>query len=130
MDDCIFCKIVTGDIPSYKVWENDDFVAFLDINPMQEGHTLVIPKKHHEELFSTPKKVYDALMSASREVALLLKEKFLSKRIGVIVEGFEVDHVHIQLIPINSPEDFDPKLATPASQEDLKATAKKILGDD
>lgn len=98
---CIFCKIVAGEIPCHKVWEDEKHLAFLDIHPMREGHTLVVPKEHASELFELEADAYDALMRASKSVASRLKPALNVRRVGVAVEGFEVDHVHVHLVPMN-----------------------------
>ena len=102
----LFSKIVTGQIPCYKVAETNDFLAFLDINPNAKGHTLCIPKKEIDELFDLDNNTYNGLMKFSREVAIALKKTIPCKRIGMSVIGLEVPHVHIHLIPINSIEDM------------------------
>ena len=102
----LFSKIVTGQIPCYKVAETNDFLAFLDINPNAKGHTLCIPKKEIDELFELDNNTYNGLMKFSREVAIALKKTIPCKRIGMSVIGLEVPHVHIHLIPINSMEDM------------------------
>ena len=102
----LFSKIVTGQIPCYKVAETNDFLAFLDINPNAKGHTLCIPKKEIDELFDLDNNTYNGLMKFSREVAIALKKTIPCKRIGMSVIGLEVPHVHVHLIPINSMEDI------------------------
>ena len=102
----LFSKIVTGQIPCYKVAETNDFLAFLDINPNVIGHTLCIPKKEIDELFELDNNTYNGLMKFSREVAIALKKTIPCKRIGMSVIGLEVPHVHVHLIPINSMEDM------------------------
>lgn len=102
----IFTKIINNQIPCYKVAENDDFIAFLDINPNVRGHTLCIPKKEIDELFDLDNNTYNGLMKFSREVAIALKKTIPCKRIGMSVIGLEVPHVHVHLIPINSMEDM------------------------
>jgi len=102
----LFSKIVTGQIPCYKVAETNDFLAFLDINPNAKGHTLCIPKKEIDELFDLDNNTYNGLMKFSREVAIALKKTIPCKRIGMSVIGLEVPHVHVHLIPINSIEDM------------------------
>ena len=102
----LFSKIVTGQIPCYKVAETNDFLAFLDINPNSKGHTLCIPKKEIDELFDLDNNTYNGLMKFSREVAIALKKTIPCKRIGMSVIGLEVPHVHVHLIPINSMEDM------------------------
>jgi histidine triad (HIT) family protein len=126
MENCIFCKITSGAIPSSKVWEDENFMAFLDLNPISEGHTLVVPKKHGDYVFDLDDKTYEGLFRSSKSVAKLLKKSLGVERVGVIVEGFLVNHAHIHLIPMNSPADFNPMRARKATPNELEATAKKI----
>jgi histidine triad (HIT) family protein len=123
----IFSRIVAGEIPAYKVAESDDFLAFLDINPLTEGHVLVIPKKEVDYLFDLDDETYTGLQIFAKIVAVALKKSITCERIGVTVIGLEVPHAHIHLIPINSMGDMNfarPKLSfTPAQFE---ATAEKI----
>src|SRR6056300_1201187 len=102
----IFTKIINGEIPSYKVAENNDFIAFLDINPNAKGHTLVVPKKEENKIFDSSKDEYSALMDFSYKVAKVLEKTIVCKRIGMSVIGLEVPHVHVHLIPINSMTDM------------------------
>lgn len=104
--DCLFCKIVGGNIPSHKIFENKYSFAFLDIYPLTEGMTLVIPKKHIENWWAMDDENLNTLMSAARHVAVLLKKKFPEKRIGVHIEGLDVAHVHIKLFPFSTPTEF------------------------
>ncbi len=97
----IFTKIITGEIPSYKVAENDKFFAFLDINPNAKGHTLVVPKKEENKIFDLSKEDYLALMDFSYDVAKALEKAVPCNRVGMSVVGLEVPHVHVHLIPIN-----------------------------
>ena len=98
----IFTKIVLGEIPSYKLAEDDNYLAFLDINPNTKGHTLVIPKKEINKLFDLDQKEYLDLMSFSYRVAKAIEKTVHCKRIGMSVIGLEVPHVHVHLIPINT----------------------------
>ena len=127
----LFSKIVTGQIPCYKVAETNDFLAFLDINPNAKGHTLCIPKKEIDELFELDNKTYNGLMKFSREVAIALKKTIPCNRIGMSVIGLEVPHVHVHLIPINSMEDmqFIKKLdkQTPSEFREVAAAISKNL---
>jgi histidine triad (HIT) family protein len=123
----IFSKIVAGEIPAYKVAESVDFLAFLDIAPLAEGHVLVIPKKEVDYLFDLDDETYTGLQLFAKIVADGLKKAISCKRIGVAVIGLEVLHAHIHLIPMNNVSDLDfsrPKLKfTP---EQLEATSEKI----
>jgi len=123
----IFSKIVAGEIPAYKVAESVEFLAFLDIAPLAEGHVLVIPKKEVDYLFDLDDETYTGLQIFAKIVATGLKKAISCKRIGVAVIGLEVPHAHIHLIPMNKVSDLDfsrPKLSFTA--EELEATAKKI----
>jgi len=124
--DDIFCKIVAGEIPSYKVYEDNDFFAFLDINPVNPGHTLLIPKEHYKYLFDMPNELYSALWLKAKDLAPAIQRATGAKRIGVVVEGFAVLHVHIHLAPINSPRELDSTNQKPANPEDLAEMTKKI----
>ena len=102
----VFSKIITGEIPSYKVAENDDFIAFLDINPNAKGHTLVVPKKEENKLFDLSKEEYSNLMDFSYRVAKALEKTISCKRVGMSVIGLEVPHVHVHLVPLNKMADI------------------------
>ena len=123
----IFSRIVAGEIPAYKVAETIEFLAFLDISPLAEGHVLVIPKKEVDYLFDLDDETYTGLQIFAKIVATGLRKAIPCKRIGVAVIGLEVPHAHIHLIPMNSVSDLNfarPKLSfTP---EQLQATADKI----
>jgi len=123
----IFSKIIAGDTPAYKVAEDSEFLAFLDIAPLAEGHLLVIPKKEVDKLFDLDDETYTGLMLFAKTVAIAMKKAIPCNRIGVTVIGLEVPHAHVHLIPINGVNDMNftnPKLKfTP---EQFKATADKI----
>ena len=121
MDDCIFCKIIKGDIPSFKVFENDNFLAFLSIAPIKPGHTLVIPKKHSEYIFDMEDTELSGLMAASKPVAKILQDKLQPKtgKIGIMVAGIEVAHTHLHLIPMDEEGDLNFSNASPASNQKL-----------
>lgn len=123
----IFTKIVKGEIPSHKIAEDDNFLAFLDVFPLREGHTLVIPKKEIDYIFDLEDELLADLMIFSKKVAKAIREAIPCNRIGTAVVGLEVPHAHQHLIPIDSVDDINlnrPKLKP--SQEELKATAEKI----
>ena len=103
----IFSKIAAGEIPSYKVAEDNRFYAFLDINPLTEGHTLVIPKHETDYIFDIEGEEFSSLFVFTRKVALGIKEAIPCKRVGVAVLGMEVPHAHIHLVPLNSESDLD-----------------------
>lgn len=103
----IFSKIISGELPAYKVAETDDFLAFLDINPNAKGHTLCIPKQEVNKIFDLDPKTYQDLMEFSRKVAVALEKSVSCKRVGMAVIGLEVPHVHVHLIPLNKMKDMD-----------------------
>ncbi|HPW90221.1 MAG TPA: HIT family protein [Paludibacteraceae bacterium] len=109
----IFTRIINGEIPSYKIAEDERFFAFLDINPMTKGHTLVIPKCEEDYIFNLDDETYTGLMQFAKKVAVALKKAVPCKRIGVAVMGMEVPHTHVHLIPITKEADMiisNPKL--------------------
>lgn len=116
----IFTKIINGDIPSYKIAEDDNCIAFLDAFPLKRGHILVVPKKEVDYIFDLDSKNYDQLMAFSKTVAVALKKTISCKRIGLTVVGLEVPHAHIHLIPINSVNDMN------FANEKLKLTSDEF----
>lgn len=103
----IFSKIVAGEIPSYKVAEDDNYYAFLDINPLQKGHTLVIPKVEEDYIFDLDDQTLAGLVLFAKKVAHKIKEQIECKKVATVVLGLEVPHAHIHLIPMNSENDVD-----------------------
>ncbi len=123
----IFTKIINGEIPAYKIAEDDRFLAFLDINPLTKGHTLVIPKQETDYLFDLEEDLYADLQRFAHKVAKAIKPAMNCRRVGVCVIGFEVPHAHIHLIPINGMSDMNfslPKLKL--SKEEFEEIAAKI----
>lgn len=123
----IFSKIIAGEIPSYKIAEDDRFYAFLDINPLAKGHTLVVPKQETDYLFDLDDSLLADMMVFSKKVALAIEKAVPCKRVGVAVLGLEVPHAHIHLVPINAEGDISfskPKLQL--SKEEMEAIAEKI----
>ena len=116
----IFTKIVEGEIPCYRIAEDEHFLAFLDVNPLVKGHTLVIPKKEQDYLFDIEEVSYVGLQLFAKKVAVQLKSKIACKRIGVAVIGLEVPHAHIHLIPINTMDDMN------FSREKLKISSEEL----
>ncbi|HPS26040.1 MAG TPA: HIT family protein [Bacteroidales bacterium] len=103
----IFSKIVAGDIPCYKIAENDQFFAFLDINPLAKGHTLVIPKQETDYLFDLDDEQYKDLFLFAKKIAAAIKKTIPCRKVGIAVVGLEVAHAHIHLIPLNDVYDID-----------------------
>ena len=122
----IFTKIISGELPAYKVAEDEQHLAFLDINPNAKGHTLCIPKKETDKLFDLSQAEYTALMHFSRKVALGLEKAVPCQRIGMTVIGLEVPHVHVHLIPLQSMADATFGKKEHFSSEEMQALAKNI----
>lgn len=122
----IFTKIITGEIPSYKIAENEDFIAFLDINPNAKGHALVVPKKEENKIFDLSKDEYSNLMSFSYRVAKALEKTISCERIGMSVIGLEVPHVHVHLIPINTMVDMQFTQKVKLTNDEFISLAKQI----
>ena len=125
----IFTKIVNGEIPCYKIAEDDNFLAFLDVNPNAEGHTLCIPKLEIDKLFDLDDALYLGLMQFSKKVAIALEKTVPCKRIGMSVIGLEVPHAHVHLIPLNEMEDIRFQRKITLSKEKFLALALKIQGN-
>ncbi len=126
----IFSKIAAGEIPSWKVAEDENYYAFLDINPLAEGHTLVIPKKEVDYIFDLDDDTYLGLTAFAKKVAVALKKAIPCKRIGVAVLGMEVPHTHIHLVPLQSERDLDfTKEKKQLSPERFKEIAEAIAAN-
>ena len=127
----IFTKIAKGEIPSYKVAENNEYYAFLDISPLALGHTLVIPKNVEDDyIFNLDGETYDGLWTFARKVAVALKAAVPCRRVGVAVLGMEVPHTHIHLVPLQTEGDLDFRKERPSiTQEQMAATAASILAE-
>jgi histidine triad (HIT) family protein len=123
----IFTRIVNGEIPCYKIAEDNNYLAFLDINPLAKGHVLVIPKKEVDYIFDIDDNLLGGMMVFAKKIAKAIDKSVPCKRVGVVVIGLEVPHAHIHLIPINKISDVNfanPKLSLP--KEEFVAIAKKI----
>jgi histidine triad (HIT) family protein len=129
--ETLFTKIIQGEIPCYKIAENEDFFAFLDIYPNAKGHTLVVPKKPVDKLFDLDLETYQELFLYARKVAEAIEKVVACDRVGISVIGLEVPHAHVHLIPLNSMQDANfskPKIAlTPKAFEDLAAAISQQL---
>lgn len=123
----IFTKIIKGEIPSYKIAETEDYYAFLDISPLASGHTLVIPKLEVDYIFNLSDELYNGLWSFAKSIAGAIEKSVSCKRVGIVVIGLEVPHVHIHLIPINRVDDINfsrPKIKM--TNEQFSEVAEKI----
>lgn len=122
----IFTKIIDGEIPSYKIAENEDFFVFLDINPNAAGHTLVVPKKEVDKLFDLDDELYTKLFQYSKTIAAALEKAVPCKRVGLSVIGLEVPHVHVHLVPLNQMADATFGKKEKLTETEFKALAAKI----
>lgn len=123
----IFTKIANGDIPSYKCAEDENFYAFLDINPVVKGHTLVIPRKETDYIFDMEDDDLAAFELFAKKVAKAIRTAFPCKKVAQVVLGLEVNHAHIHLMPINTEGDVDFKKHVKLTEEEMKETAEKIF---
>ncbi|HKK81601.1 MAG TPA: HIT family protein [Prolixibacteraceae bacterium] len=127
----IFSKIVNGEIPSHKIAEDENYFAFLDINPLAKGHTLVIPKKEVDYIFDLDEETYTGLQAFARKIAIALKKAIPCKKVGVAVLGLEVPHAHIHLVPMQSEQDINfanpKKKFSPEEFEEIKNKIANVL---
>lgn len=122
----VFTKIIQGEIPSYKVAEDENFIAFLDVNPNSKGHTLCVPKEEIDKIFEMGEHPYLQLMQFARKVAIALEKTVACKRVGMAVVGLEVPHVHVHLIPLNEMDDMRFTKKVNMSDEEFKQLANAI----
>lgn len=122
----IFTKIVNGEIPCYKIAEDENFLAFLDVNPNAKGHTLCIPKQEIDKIFDLEDDLYLGLMAFAKKIAIALEKSVPCKRIGMSVIGLEVPHAHVHLIPLNEMDEMRFHNKTRLTSEEFEALAKKI----
>ncbi|MEN2413982.1 HIT family protein [Flavobacterium mesophilum] len=122
----IFTKIVNGEIPAYKIAEDENYLAFLDVNPNAKGHTLCIPKQEIDKIFDMDDELYLGLMKFSKKIAIALEKTVPCKRVGVAVVGLEVPHTHVHLIPLNHMDEMRFINKVSLSKEEFEALAKSI----
>lgn len=126
MKESIFTKIINGDIPAHKIYEDERTIAILDINPVQYGHTLVIPKAQVDHLEDLEEEDYQAVMATVRRLSNLLKDELQAERICLKVEGFDVPHAHVHLIPCDTAADFT-EAPEEASTDELDELAERLV---
>lgn len=124
--ECVFCEFAAKRGKFVKLWEDKNFLAFLDYRPITEGHTLLIPKQHFDYLFDMPDKLYGKMLKRTKQLSKPIKTAMDAKRIGVIIEGFGVNHVHIHLVPINKGGELLKKGTVGVTEEEFAKTAEKI----
>ena len=122
----IFTKIVNGEIPAYKIAEDDNYLAFLDVNPNAKGHTLCIPKQEIDKIFDMDDELYLGLMKFSKKIAVALEKTVPCKRVGIAVVGLEVPHAHVHLIPLNEMDEMRFQNKVSLSKEEFEVLAKDI----
>ena len=118
-NNCVFCKIIEGKIPAEKIYEDKTHIAFLDMKPINPGHVLVVPKAHEDYVFDMGDENYKELMLRAKTVSKIIKNKLKPKRVGMVVEGFGVPHVHVHLVPINGAMELNPERARISTNEEL-----------
>lgn len=127
-DDCIFCKIVRGELPSHRIYEDEHTLAFLNIAPIREGHTLIIPKEHYTNIEDVPDDLYTHLMLVSKRIKIELKDLYNAPYSGLFTSGVDVAHTHIHVLPMWDSGDItsNAKVTPPPTQEVLAQVAEKI----
>jgi histidine triad (HIT) family protein len=125
----IFTKIVNGEIPCYKIAEDENYLAFLDVNPNAKGHALCIPKLEIDKIFDMDEALYTGLMQFSKKIAIALEKTVPCKRIGMSVIGLEVPHAHVHLIPLNAMDEMRFQNKVTLTKQEFEALAKKIQGN-
>lgn len=120
---------MNGSAPAHKVWENENFLAFLDINPVNPGHTMIIPKHHIDYVFDLEEPLYSELFQVAKVLSEPIKRATHAVRIGVVIEGFSVSHLHVHLVPINGVNELNPTKAKRATAAELEMVAINIRNE-
>ncbi len=126
METCIFCQIIEGIEPAHKIWESDDFLAFLSLHPCNPGHTCLIPKTHVDYVFDLDEPLYSGIFQLAKQLSEPLKKATEAKRIGIAIEGFSVPHVHLHLVPLYNVADLDPHRHIKQNSEEVAEIAEHI----
>ncbi len=126
MNRCIFCQIIKNELPSHKLWENESFLAFLTLGSLNRGHTLLVTKKHVDYIFDLEEPFFAEIFQTAKQLSKPLKKAMAAKRIGVIIEGFTVPHVHIHLVPLHYEDEIDPRRVKRMTDIELAETAEQI----
>ena len=126
MGTCIFCQIVKGIEPAHRVWESEEFLAFLTRRPCNPGHTLLIPKAHVDYIFALQEPLYSEIFRAAKQLSEPIRQATKAERIGIAVEGFSVPHVHLHLVPLYDVSELDPHRHIEQTQQELAEMAGRI----
>jgi histidine triad (HIT) family protein len=128
-ENCIFCKIVANEIPSYKVYEDENLLAFLTIRPHKKGHTIMVPKNHSEDIVEMSEADFDKLFNAGKKLAEKMKSIFGTPRVSLFTMGFGVNHTHLHILPIEKETDLNTDMAYDAMQEELQEVQKLLTAN-
>lgn len=126
MQTCVFCEIIKGVEPAHRVWESEEFLAFLTRRPCNPGHTLLIPKTHIDCVFDLAEPLYSNIFRAAKQLSEPIKQATHAKRVGVAIEGFSVPHVHLHLVPLYHVSELDPHRHVKQMQHELSEVARRI----
>lgn len=126
MGTCVFCDIIKGVEPAHRVWESEEFLAFLTRRPCNPGHTVLIPKVHVDYVFDLEDPLYSSIFRAARQLAEPIRQATGAARTGIAVEGFSVPHVHLHLVPLHGVSELDPHRHTDQTQQELAEMARRI----
>ncbi len=126
METCIFCQIIEGLEPAHKIWESDDFLAFLSLHPCNPGHACLIPKTHVDYVFDLDEPLYSRIFQLAKQLSGPLKKATEAKRIGIAIEGFSVPHVHLHLVPLYNVAELDPYRHIKQNSEEVAEMAENI----
>ena len=126
METCIFCQIIEGIEAAHKIWESDDFLAFLSLHPCNPGHTCLIPKTHVDYVFDLDEPLYSGIFQLAKQLSEPLKKATEAKRIGIAIEGFSVPHVHLHLVPLYNVAELDPHRHIKQNSEEVAEMAENI----
>jgi len=129
MKDCIFCQVIEGIAHAYKIWESEEFVAFLSIHPCNAGHTCLVPKTHVDYVFDLEEPLYSRIFQTAKQLSEPIRQATHAKRIGIAVEGFSVPHVHLHLVPLYNVAELDPHRHIKQAEEELAEMAARIRND-
>lgn len=126
MENCVFCKIIADLEPAHKIWESEEFFAFLSIHPCNPGHTCIIPKIHVDYVFDLEDSLYSGIFQAAKILSEPIRQATNAKRVGIAIEGFSVPHVHLHLVPLHDVDQLDPHRHIKQTAEEMAEMADEI----